>query len=82
MVLSWSQPTDGTAQMEAHDSVPGRRNPRFECRVQHNHTLKTASDVFRFQSHLPKNGFVIVSTEIMLPLALRDNTAKSIPQMK
>ena len=49
--------------MEVHYCVPGRRNPRLECRVQHNYTLETASDVVRFQSHLLKNGYVVVNRD-------------------
>jgi len=49
--------------MEVHYCA-GRRNPRLlECRVQHNHTLETASDVVRFQSHLLKNGYVVVNRD-------------------
>ena len=34
-----------------------RRNPcLLECRVQHSHTLETASGMVRFQSHLLKHG--------------------------
>ena len=33
----------------------------LECRVLHNHTLVTASDMIRFQTHLLKNGYVVVS---------------------
>ena len=41
-----------------------RRSPcLLECRVQHNYTLETASDVARFQSHLLKNGYVVVNRD-------------------
>ena len=51
--------------MEVHYCVrvQGRRNPFLECKVLHNHTLETASDMVRFQSHLLRNGYVVVNKD-------------------
>jgi len=46
--------------MEVHYCIPG--TTRLEC-FAHDHTAETASDMVRFQSHLLKNGYVVVNRD-------------------